>query len=164
MVNEKERFLNYRVTFIIRLRDNIKPDPDASHSTESGPLSWPIVAQAYNEMFDLDVGSAAVEKRARTWRETWLAARPEYPRQIVYTKGAKGAMGARVKVPYKAKPMKAAQVTNELMTDTYDEDLNAFPLSTQSKSGLRVVAWVPPDDVRNAADIMNYIDNRTPIP
>ncbi|KAF2034039.1 hypothetical protein EK21DRAFT_57206 [Setomelanomma holmii] len=87
--SEKRRLLDDQVTFIILTRNNNKPDPYGSRSSTHGPLPWPAVAKLYNEAFCVDVGGAAMEKRARQRREAWVAARPAYPRKIVYAEKVK---------------------------------------------------------------------------
>jgi hypothetical protein len=88
----KEGLAEEQVSFIILTRDNNKPDTYGQHSSTTAPLPWPAVAEAYNKAFRIGekpIGSAAMEKRARQHREEWMAARPDYPRNIVTRRRSK---------------------------------------------------------------------------
>jgi hypothetical protein len=164
----KQDLLDEQVSFVIVTRDNNKPDPYGRESSESGPLSWPAVAHAYNKMFRVGqqpIGSAAMEKRARKHREAWMAERPDYPRTIIYAEKApvikvkpqrrseeqppgqpilstnnKQAKGSnRTTVP--TAPAKELRSTREARIGNKSSRL------TERSS--RVSGWVPPDEVRN---------------
>jgi hypothetical protein len=161
----KQRFLDEQVTFIILTRDNNKPDPYGSYSCTHGPCPWPAVARLYSEKFRIGqsaVGGAAMEKRARQRREEWMAARPDYPRTIMYAEKVKT-------VKSRAKPVKAiakAEDQAERVRPRYTEpgcgvrviDFNAVPPKPQNTS-FHVGGWVPPDYVRNQADLTLYFSH-----
>jgi hypothetical protein len=183
----KQRLLDEQVSFIILTRDNNKPSPYGATSTETRPLSWPAVSKLYNAKFGMNVGSAAMEKRARKHRGAWMAARPSYPRHIVYAQNVRAAVpGEMIEVQKPAVPretkvpkltvpreMKAVRHIAEMISHQDDSDENdesdaevtePIPEVLESDIGLEstyrslhVGGWVPPDTVRRAADINNYI-------
>jgi hypothetical protein len=173
----KQRLLDEQVSFIILTRDNNKPSPYGAASTETKPLPWPAVSKLYNAKFGTSVGSAAMEKRARKHRGTWIAARPGYPRDITYAKNVLIAVpreGMNVPKPTVPCQNKAAGHVAEMIRpeDGSDEDDESEANVTEpsvkglkfrvarlesSYRSLQVGGWIPPDSVREAADINNYI-------
>jgi hypothetical protein len=157
----KQRLLDEQISFIIITRDNNKPDPYGSLSTEYRPLPWPAVAKLYNARFGVNIGMAAMEKRARTHREAWLAAHLDYPRVIRYADKAKCSK----ENISRQKKMKQVEKGNgqENTPKGNVKDLNIidydFHAPTHSKlTTLRVGGWVPPDAVREQADLNNYFN------
>jgi hypothetical protein len=165
--------VSQQVSFIIITRDNNKPDPWGKQSTTTGKLTWPAVAEAYNKKFragQAPVGSAAMEKRARLHREAWMAARPKYPRKIVY---AKRAPVSKTKPKPKSKPLRDTE--SKSMTFGISKSKSKAQSKTNStgaKSGTileqlrtyyaerstRVGGWVPPDEIRNHAHEVSNAD------
>jgi hypothetical protein len=151
-LDEKQRLLDQQVAFIILTRDNNLPNPYGPQSTAAGTLSWPKVADAYNEKFGVNVGSAAMEKRARQHRDAWMEARPDYPRTIVYAQKVKAAKPkvAREQVRVsdyameapKAGPAKHDKPVAHSKPDIIDFDAEDKPMS-------RLGGWLPLDDFRN---------------
>ncbi|KAF1914763.1 hypothetical protein BDU57DRAFT_501422 [Ampelomyces quisqualis] len=136
-VHDKQNLADEQISFIIFTRDNNKPDPYGQQSSTNRPLPWPAVAQAYNKVFRANqhpIGSAAMEKRARTHREAWMAARPDYPRKIIYSK-KDAAPKSKMLRQEKAEQAERIAITEEADT-------------TQDRS-TRVAGWVPPDYIRN---------------
>jgi hypothetical protein len=153
----KQDLLDEQVSFIITTRDNNKPDQYGRESSESGPLSWPAVAQAYNKVFrvdQLDIGSAAMEKRARQHREAWTAERPHYPRAIVYT--GKSPVVKQIPRPM-SKETQVQHATYTTATGTIHKEQGKGRCKTtvfdksdrMTERSSRVSGWVPPDEVRN---------------
>lgn len=162
----KQKLLDDQVMFIIQSRDNNLPDPYGERSTATGPMTWPDVAKAYNEKFGYAIGGPAMEKRARLHRARFMAAHPDYPRQILYAEKTRPAVprGARERKTKQLaqfvgvdRPQMTAAQKNE---DVIDFGNEAHPTNTS----FRVGGWVPPDDVRNAAGLNTYIHYRTPVP
>ncbi|KAG9192310.1 hypothetical protein G6011_11044 [Alternaria panax] len=158
----KQRRSDEQVGFIILARDNNKPDAYGTMSDTYGPLPWPGVAKGYNEKYQLCVGPAAMEKRARQHRDAWVARHPTYPISILYTKKPKLSQGRRpdalVVNPrgYRVQ----SNASNEQVRRT--EGVGADELQAPAKphvSSDRVGGWVPPDFIRNQADVLNrYLD------
>jgi hypothetical protein len=156
-LDEKQRLLDEQVAFIILTRDNNLPNPYGLQSTAAGTLSWPKVADAYNEKFLVNVGSAAMEKRARQHREAWMAARPDYPRAIVYTQKVKAE---KVKT---AKPKVAREqphVTDHAMEapkvglGKYDKAAahskpDVIDFDAEDADMSLIGGWLPPDEFSN---------------
>jgi hypothetical protein len=173
----KQRLLDDQVSFIILTRDNNKPSPYGAASTETRPLPWPAVSKLYNAKFGTSVGSAAMEKRARKHRVDWMAACPGYPRDIIYAKNVLIAVprGA-TKAPKPTVPCQNQAVGHvaEMISpedDSDEDDESEDKVTEPSAKVLRfevarlesecrplyVGGWIPPDSVREAADINNYI-------
>jgi hypothetical protein len=153
----KQDLLDEQVSFIIITRDNNKPAPYGRESSESGPLSWPAVAQAYNKVFRVgrpDIGSAAMEKRARQHREAWAAERPHYPRAIDYmgkipvVKPISQPKSKETQVQHATYisatgPIHKKQDKSRCKTTVFDKS------DWMTERSSRVSGWVPPDEVRN---------------
>lgn len=167
--HNKQDLAEEQISFIIFTRDNNKPDPYGQYSSTHRPLPWPAVAQAYNKVFRVDqhaIGSAAMEKRARTHREAWMAVRPEYPRNIVYAKkdaAPKSKSSRREKVEQveritstkKADTIGAAREIDHIATEV---DTTARQLLNHvAERSTRVAGWVPPDYIRNH-DLYDQVD------
>jgi hypothetical protein len=157
----KEGFAEEQVSFIIITRDNNKPDPHGQQSSTYAPLSWPAVADAYNKKFRVGlnaVGSAAMEKRARQHRETWLAAHPGYPRSIIY---AKKMAVPKVKVLHEPKAKRTERVEEPVRKSNIQRQRKVIPTARKAHTmtkheavrtaerSTRVAGWLPPDRVRN---------------
>jgi hypothetical protein len=157
----KEGLAEEQVSFIILTRDNNKPDAYGQHSSTNAPLPWPAVAEAYNKVFRVDdkpIGSAAMEKRARQHREEWMAARPAYPRNIVY---AKKVIVRKEKVQRGAKEQPARRAVGTghkahvqgrniaVQSSDNDEPMTSRANARTAERRTRVGGWVPPDIVRN---------------
>jgi hypothetical protein len=159
--NSKQHLLDDQVSFIIITRDNNKPDPWSNQSTTNGHLSWPAVAEAYNNTFRVGqdpIGSAAMEKRARLHRKAWMAARPDYPRHIFYTKGAlvckkkppqdvihKTMECGILKSKTQNAKVRSKTVSANVKTNAMAKSLAAY----SNERSTRVGGWVPPDEIRN---------------
>jgi hypothetical protein len=153
----RQDLLDDQVYFIITTRDNSKPDPFGRESSESGPLSWPAVAQAYNAVFRVGqprIGSAAMEKRARQHREAFMGAHQGYPRDIVY----KGTIPVVKAIPQsKSKKLQLQHAiytaTTESVHEEQDKGCRKTTVSDKSdrmtERSSRVAGWAPPDEVRN---------------
>jgi hypothetical protein len=161
---EKQRHADDQVGFIILKRDNNQPDPFGALSETYGPLPWPGVAKAYNERYNAAVGAAAMEKRARQHRVAWVSRHPTYPVQIVYSKKPKAqpvrrAKNAATQAPanclkddvnkQEVRPLNVVSPVDEVQTCTEPTEV----------SNSRIGGWVPPDAIRNQADLNNYIDH-----
>ncbi|KAI4922502.1 hypothetical protein J4E90_000933 [Alternaria incomplexa] len=148
----KQRHADEQVGFIIIKRDNNKPDAYGESSETYGPLPWPGVAEAYNKKYDMSVGPAAMEKRARQHRPAWLAKHPGYPLKIMYAKKPKTQAIRRSKVAalHAQAPCVQAYTSNQKMRVDKREG---------SISNERIAGWMPPDAIRNRADVHNYIDD-----
>ena len=142
----KQRLLNEQVDFIIRTRDNFEADPNSTTSMTHGPLPWPAVAKLYNEKYGLSLTPAAMEKRARQHRSVWLAEHPAHPRQIVYAK--------KIKVLPRVRRAKSDVEKKKPRGKT----------DVVQKKYARVTGWLPPDDVRNQADLSNYTQRSAYVP
>ncbi|KAF2828215.1 hypothetical protein CC86DRAFT_369330 [Ophiobolus disseminans] len=171
-LDEKRRLSDEQVSLIILSRDNNKPNPYGQQSSTNGPLSWPAVADVYNQKFRVgqsSVGFAAMEKRARQNREAWMAARPAYPRKIVYTKKFKVVKRKVVRqakpkqITQAAEPVRQQMANAQAKIEPIDSDIVPVPQGPAHSSRC-VGGWVPPDDVRNTADIDNYIECRALVP
>ncbi|KAI4624182.1 uncharacterized protein J4E87_005681 [Alternaria ethzedia] len=148
----KQRHADEQVGFIIIKRDNNKPDAYGESSETYGPLPWPGVAEAYNKKYDMSVGPAAMEKRARQHRPAWLAKHPGYPLKIMYAKKPKTQAIRRSKVAalHAQAPCVQAYTSNQKIRMDKGEG---------SISNERIAGWMPPDAIRNRADVHNYIDD-----
>jgi hypothetical protein len=150
-----------QISFIIITRDNNKPDPYGSLSTEYRPLPWPAVAKLYNARFGTNISMAAMEKRARKHREVWLAAHPNYPQVIQYADKVKCpkvniSRQKQIKQVVTGTSQENTVKGNEQGLYIIDYDLDA-PIHSRLTT-LRVGGWVPPDAVREQADLNNYFD------
>jgi hypothetical protein len=156
----KQGLADEQISFIIFTRDNNKPDPYGQHSCEYRPLPWPAVAQAYNKRFCVNIGSAAMEKRARLHRGAWMAVRPDYPRNIVYTKKDTAARSKATRqekieraahtVTVKEAGTGTAEAVHESeQSETGDGVMTRQLLNQIAERSTRVAGWVPPDRVRN---------------
>jgi hypothetical protein len=170
--NLKQRKLDEQVSFIIFTRDNNTPDPYGRNSSAFAPLPWTAVAEVYNETFRVgqsQLGMAAMEKRARQHRDTWMAARPDYPRSITYTIKPKIPMPKRPRAT-KVKQMKTASKpplnqppgVQSTKSQALEKELDAirkaykkllrraFMMFEGDSRASRVAGWVPPEEDRNA--------------
>jgi hypothetical protein len=157
----KEGLAEEQVSFIILTRDNNKPDTYGQHSSTTAPLPWPAVAEAYNKAFRIGekpIGSAAMEKRARQHREEWMAARPDYPRNIVYAKKVKEPKekvqrGAKEQlVPLVVDTGHKAHIYNRNVADQSTDDgetMTDHGNAHTAERRTRVGGFIPPDIVRN---------------
>ncbi|KAH7066857.1 hypothetical protein BKA63DRAFT_571256 [Paraphoma chrysanthemicola] len=162
----KQILLDSQVSFIVQTRDNCKPDTYGTRSTTQGPLPWPAVAKLYSQKFRVGmpaVGGAAMEKRARQHRQKWMEARPQYPREIVYAAKSKTEKAAKARGKGKGKVAGKAESQVERVPSReaefgYEEviDFDA-PVPRSQNTSLRTGGWVPPDHVRNKADLDLYL-------
>ncbi|KAL5116080.1 hypothetical protein ACEQ8H_005976 [Pleosporales sp. CAS-2024a] len=162
-MDTKEDVAEKQISFIIMTRDNNKPDAYGHHSTTHAPCTWPAVAAAYNAKFRAGqpaVGSAAMEKRARKHRESWMAARPKYPRIIVYApkaavhKGKGNASRETKEAEQVARRLKQGDkvgiLEQEVITEQDEEcRVNKWEMMFGLERCTRVAGWVPPNAVRN---------------
>ncbi|KAI4959850.1 hypothetical protein J4E86_003575 [Alternaria arbusti] len=162
----KQRHADEQVGFIIIKRDNNKPDAYGESSETYGPLPWPGVAEAYNKKYDMSVGPAAMEKRARQHRPAWLAKHPGYPLKIMYAKKPKTQAIRRSKVAalHAQAPCVQAYTSNQKVrgpTEVSHADRPQMRVDKRegSVSNERIAGWMPPDAIRNRADVHNYIDD-----
>jgi hypothetical protein len=161
----KQRHADEQVGFIILKRDNNKPDAYGAVSETYGPLPWPAVAKAYNEKYEVSVGPAAMEKRVRQHRGAWVAKHPTYPLNIVYAKKPKKQQAARSKViAVEHEPCRTngnaekQQVCRPNEACSADESqMHAEPIERHISND-RIGGWVPPDIIRNRADLKRYVD------
>ncbi|CAG5147849.1 uncharacterized protein ALTATR162_LOCUS2106 [Alternaria atra] len=161
----KQRHSDEQVSFIILTRDNNKPDAYGASSETYGPLPWPGVAKAYNEKYGLRVGPAAMEKRARQHRSSWIAKHPTYPINIMYAEKPKAPQVRRSEV-LAAKPQGycVQSSTGKEQVRCTGGFVGADQLQTQAESfqahvsNDRIGGWVPPDVIRNRADLNKYLD------
>jgi hypothetical protein len=165
---EKQRHADDQVGFIIFKRDNNQPDPFGALSETYGPLPWPGVAKAYNERYNASVGAAAMEKRSRQHRVAWVCRHPTYPVQIVYSEKPKAqpvrrAKNAATQAPahclkdnvnkQEVRPPNVVSPVDEVQTCTEPTEV----------SNSRIGGWVPPDAIRDQADLNNYVDHYAPV-
>ena len=162
----KQRHADEQVGFIIIKRDNNKPDAYGASSETYGPLPWPGVAEAYNKKYDMSVGPAAMEKRARQHRPAWLAKHPGYPLKIMYAKKPKAQAVRRSKVAalHAQAPYVQAYTNNQKVRGPNEVSHADRPQMRVDKvegsiSNERIAGWMPPDAIRNRADVHNYIDD-----
>jgi len=162
----KQRHADEQVGFIIIKRDNNKPDAYGASSETYGPLPWPGVAEAYNKKYDMSVGPAAMEKRARQHRPAWLAKHPGYPLKIMYAKKPKAQAVRRSKVAalHAQAPCVQAYTNNQKVRGPNEVSHADRPQMRVDKvegsiSNERIAGWMPPDAIRNRADVHNYIDD-----
>jgi len=162
----KQRHAEEQVGFIIIKRDNNKPDAYGESSETYGPLPWPGVAEAYNKKYDMSVGPAAMEKRARQHRPAWLAKHPGYPLKIMYAKKPKTQAIRRSKVAalHAQAPCVQAYTSNQKVRGPTEVSHADRPQMRVDKgevsiSNERIAGWMPPDAIRNRADVHNYIDD-----
>jgi hypothetical protein len=161
----KQRRLDEQVEFIILTRDNNKPDAYGAASETYGPLPWPGVVKAYNKKYGLDVGAPAMEKRARQHRGIWLANHPTYPTRIVYAKKPKISQVRRSGV-LAVKPQDRCVQNGAQKEQVHRtggafgaDELQKHPQSVEAhNSNDRIGGWVPPDSIRNQADLNVYLD------
>jgi hypothetical protein len=163
----KQRLLAEQVSFIIRTRDNNTPDPYGKQSHAYGPLPWPAVADAYNQAFRAGqppLGGSAMEKRARHHRAAWTAARPDYPRRIVYSAKPTVPVATRPRVPMGTPVAPVAWPPQGHLSSSQAQahELGAVKRAYENLVGRaamafgqdsrasRVAGYVPPDEARNA--------------
>ncbi|XP_014553392.1 hypothetical protein COCVIDRAFT_29429 [Bipolaris victoriae FI3] len=142
----KQQILDEQVHFIIITRDNNKPDAYGTASTTNGPLTWGAVATAYNEKYNVSVTAAAMEKRVRQHRTSWLAKHPNYPTTIVYAEKDK----------FQQTPCPETSATERRYGNTHEL------LDKQAACG-HIAGYLPPDDIRNQSDMRYYIERGTAI-
>ncbi|EDU43491.1 hypothetical protein PtrSN002B_003141 [Pyrenophora tritici-repentis] len=141
--------------FIILIRDNNKPDPYGTVSETHGPLPWSAIAKAYNERYGKSIASAAMEKRVRQGRAVWMEKHLTYPSKIIYSK--------KVKERYPEAVVAFAQSDGILGNPKQNHnflranDLQDGVGSNDSYNDW-IGGWIPPDHVRNLADLHNYAD------
>jgi hypothetical protein len=164
--SEEER--SQQIEFVIKARDNNKPDPLGTHSIMTGKTPYSQVALEYNAAFNKDVTGAAIEKRYRLGKDKFCELHLEYPRDIIYATAKRRNMGAAAS--QKIKVTQDGQV--EEMDEEEDELLD--PLAFLTAEGIdeekRKRLWrngygacKPPREVTEAADIQNYFNLQRPI-
>lgn len=158
----KQRRLEGQVGFIILTRDNNKPNAYGMCSVTHAPLPWSAVARAYNEKYGVSVTPAAMEKRVRQHRTDWMAKHPAYPVKIVYAHKTRKSQAPRSKAnvakapAHRARNIVETDVHSNRGTDRHQKCVEAIGYLDSSD---RIAGWLPPDHVRNQADIRNYIDD-----
>ncbi|EUC40101.1 hypothetical protein COCMIDRAFT_109647 [Bipolaris oryzae ATCC 44560] len=140
----KRQLLDEQVHFIIITRDNNKPDAYGTVSTTHGPMTWAAVAEAYNKKYNVLITPAAMEKRVRQHRASWLANHPNYPTAIAYAKKDK----------FQQTPRKHTSTTERRHPGTREH------LDKQAAHE-HIAGWIPPDALRNQSDMRYYIERGT---
>lgn len=162
----KQCHADEQVGFIIIKRDNNKPDAYGASSETYGPLPWPRVAEAYNKKYEMSVGPAAMEKRARQHRLAWLSKHPTYPLKIVYAKRPKAQPVRRSKVNALHAQVPCVQANTDKQRIRGPNEIShadrpqmRADKTEGSISNERIAGWMPPDAIRNRADVHHYIDD-----
>ncbi|KAI4955217.1 hypothetical protein J4E91_001075 [Alternaria rosae] len=162
----KQRHADEQVGFIIIKRDNNKPDAYGASSETYGPLPWPGVAEAYNKKYEMSVGPAAMEKRARQHRLAWLSKHPTYPLKIVYAKKPKAQPVRRSKVNALHAQVPCVQANTDKQRIRGPNEIShadrpqmRADKTEGSISNERIAGWMPPDAIRNRVDVHHYIDD-----
>ncbi|KAH8728134.1 hypothetical protein GQ44DRAFT_724665 [Phaeosphaeriaceae sp. PMI808] len=171
----RERLNEDQVSFIILTRDNYVPVPNGehSHSRTCGKTIWDEVTRLYNKKYGLSVVMQTTQKRYKDHIKAWLAKHPEHPPEIVYTK----ELNSKDPISLVKEAMQINRVKQTDQRDKGNEDgddvhggytgMNKaddahdtghdFAKSELVLTSLRVGGWVPPDIIRNQADINNYM-------
>ncbi|KAF2652911.1 hypothetical protein K491DRAFT_27031 [Lophiostoma macrostomum CBS 122681] len=162
--SEEERWR--QVHFVIRTRDNNRPDPLGTHSETTGKMPYSQVASLYNSEFNKHVTHAAIEKRYRLAKDKYCRRYPEYPKDIIYRKPQPRNMG--VAASHKIKITQDGQM--EEFEDEEVSDPLAFLTAEELVEEKRKRLWrngygacKPPREITEAADIHNYFNLKRPI-
>ncbi|KAE8840964.1 hypothetical protein CFE70_004325 [Pyrenophora teres f. teres 0-1] len=144
-----------QVGFIILTSDNNKPDPYGTVSETNGPLPWSAVAKAYNERYGKSIAWAAMEKRVRQGRAVWMEKHPRYPSKIFYSQKVKEHYPEAVVAFARSGGTIGNRKQNHNFLELGNLQDGVVPNDPYNDC---IRGWIPPDHIRNLADLHNYAD------
>lgn len=116
-----------QVDWLIKTRDNYKPNALGSTSTTRGPLTFTKVADLYHQRYGgtKAISSQAIYKRYSQNKQDFLVANPTYPANIVYSSlSAKRKVGRTDTLEDRPEHQSERESGHDLMNNPGDESQN----------------------------------------